>query len=430
MALQKVTTTSYGQRMKKSGSSAGTGFVLFIAATILLFWNEGRTAKTYSMLKRAEKACVELKDITSVDNSFDGKLIHASGPAATNDVLTDDFFKISLNAIKLSRSVEYYQWVEHSKTETKDNIGGGQTETTTYWYEQEWCYSPVNSANFEYQTDESGNDLTNIVVVPNLDDDSQLAENVAFGAYSLPRDLVSQMGESKNLSLDEFPINESVLSSLDTRIRTVRKGSSSVKYTHVSGNMLYLGQDSANPQIGDMRVSFTYILPHDVSILAKVNGSTFEKHTDAKNGKTLLTLTDGTVSMAEMFATEKANNKALAWILRILGLVLLFIGFKNIFDILTNLLKVIPFLGNIAGLGAGLVAGALALVWGFLIIAIAWLFYRPLIGILFLALAGGLIWFLGKKSKEKKAAAAAAAAPAPAPAAPAPAPEEPAKPQE
>ena len=62
-----------------------------------------------------------------------------------------------------------------------------------------------------------------------------------------------------------------------------------------------------------------------------------------------------------------------------------------------------PFLGNIVGAGVGLVCFVFGLVWSFVVIAIAWLFYRPLIGILFLALAGVGIWFLRKKSKGKKA---------------------------
>ena len=60
----------------------------------------------------------------------------------------------------------------------------------------------------------------------------------------------------------------------------------------------------------------------------------------------------------------------------------------------------------------------------YIIIAVAWLFYRPVLGIILLVIAGALIWFLGKKSKEKKAqldaqAAAAPAAPAAAPVQPA-----------
>ena len=115
MAYQKVTTTSYGQRLKKSGSNVGTGFIMVIAATILLFWNEGRTVKTTKMLKQAQKECVELGDISSVNAEMNGKMIHASGAYKTDDVLTDGAFGISLNAIRLSRSVEYYQGIELSR---------------------------------------------------------------------------------------------------------------------------------------------------------------------------------------------------------------------------------------------------------------------------------------------------------------------------
>ena len=409
MAYQKVTTTSYGQRVKKGFGGVGTGFLLFIAATILLFWNEGRTAKTASMLKRAEKQCVELGDVNKINSELNGQLIHATGPTATDDILTDDIFGISINAIRLSRDVEYYQWTERTETETRDKIGGGQETTTTYYYEKKWVSSPVNSGNFEYSTSESGEPMNNTTLF-DFDDDSKVAENVTFGAYTLPEGLIRQIGGAKSLAPELDP---SVVANLNAQARKTRKGAADANYVQISGNTLYLGANPNAPEIGDMRVTFDYIIPHEVSILAKLNGSTFEKHTDAKNGKTLLTLTDGTVSMEEMFATEKANNKALAWILRILGFFLLFIGFKNIFDIVTTLLKVLPFLANVASLGTGLVAGVLAFAWGFLIIAIAWLWYRPLIGIVMLALVVALIWFLGKKSKEKAAAKAAEAPAAP-----------------
>ena len=120
-----------------------------------------------------------------------------------------------------------------------------------------------------------------------------------------------------------------------------------------------------------------------------------------------------------MIATAKSQNKMLAWALRILGILLLYMGFKSIFGILDTLAKVLPFLSSIVSLGTGLVAGILALALGLIIIAIAWIWYRPLLGILLLAAVVAMIWFFTKKGKEKKAqkaaeeAAAAAAAPAP-----------------
>ena len=423
MAFQKVTTTSYGQRLKKSGSNVGTGFIMVIAATILLFWNEGRTVKTTKMLKQAEKECVDMKnDINEVKAEYDGHMIHASGLAKTEDILTDGVFGISLNATRLSRSVEYYQWVEHTHTETHDKVGGGEETITTYTYEKEWTMFTQNSANFE---DPDYRNVDNTVVV-NIDNDSWMAENVSFGAYVFPHDLISQINDSKPLNVELDP---KVVNTFNQQVLKVRKAANAEGYVHTSTNVVYFGADPNIPEVGDVRVTFNYVPAEgDVSILAKVNGNTFEEYT-AKNGKTLLVLTEGTVSMEEMFATEKANNKMLCWVLRFLGILLLFMGFKNIFDILVKLLKVLPFLSNIASLGTGLVAGALALAWGIIVIAIAWLFYRPLTAILLLAIVGGLIWFLGKRSKEKKAAEAAAA-PAPAPAAAPEAPAAPAAPAE
>ena len=126
MAYQKVTKTSYGGRLKNALGGVGMGFIMLIAGTVLLFWNEGRTVKTTRMLKEAQGVCVELGDIGQMNPEMDGKMVHACGQATTRDILTDGQFGISVNAIRLIRSTEFYQWVEHTSTTTKDKIGGGQ----------------------------------------------------------------------------------------------------------------------------------------------------------------------------------------------------------------------------------------------------------------------------------------------------------------
>jgi predicted alpha/beta hydrolase len=40
-------------------------------------------------------------------------------------------------------------------------------------------------------------------------------------------------------------------------------------------------------------------------------------------------------------------------------------------------------------------------VWSLIVIAIAWLFYRPLLGITLLAIAGFLVWVFAFKGKDK-----------------------------
>jgi hypothetical protein len=139
-------------------------------------------------------------------------------------------------------------------------------------------------------------------------------------------------------------------------------------------------------------------LPAHISIIAKVNGSTFEEY-HAKNGKTFSAVSMGTVSADNMFADAHSSNSMLTWILRIVGILLVIGGLKSMFSILPTLFKVLPFLGNIVGAGVGLVCSIFGAAWSFIIIAIAWLSYRPAIGITFLVAAIAGIWYLRKKAK-------------------------------
>ena len=391
MAYTVTTNTSYGQRLGGSFKKILTGLLLLVVGTVLLFWNEGRTVKTAKMLKHASKECVHLPDPATVDPSFDGKMVHVNGFATTDEVLTDSYFGVFGTAVKLIRSVEYYQWVEHSSTTTKDKIGGGQETTTTYTYSKEWVSSPVNSSSFA-DPDYQGRNT----VLENVPDETQVAKKVTLGAYTLPAGLIAQMNSDVPFQVEgnaDFGIN--------------KVAAEQPERYHVRGNMVYIGKDMNMAEIGDVRISFSQVLPADVSILSKVVGSTFEPYKD-KNGYSLCTLVTGTESMENMFEGEKSANKTTAWILRILGIILVYAGFKSMFEFLVTLLKVLPFLATIMNLGVSVVCGVLAAVWCLVVIALGWIWYRPVLGILLLAAACAIIWYFSKKGKEKGPAAPAA----------------------
>jgi len=61
-------------------------------------------------------------------------------------------------------------------------------------------------------------------------------------------------------------------------------------------------------------------------------------------------------------------------------------------------------------MGMGFVAGVIALICSLVTIAIAWLFYRPVLGVLLLAAAGFLVWKLIQRRKAAKSAPSAAVA--------------------
>ena len=81
-------------------------------------------------------------------------------------------------------------------------------------------------------------------------------------------------------------------------------------------------------------------------------------------------------------------------------------GLKGVFGFIEAILKVVPFLANIVGWGVGLVCTIVGIVWSLIVIAIAWLFYRPVLGITLLVIAGVLVWIFafGGKNKIKQLA--------------------------
>ncbi len=385
MAYTVTTKTSYGQRVKNSFGGIGSGILIFVIGTVLLWWNEGRAVKTTKMLNEAQGVTEEMVDINTIDSSLEGKLVHATGMTATLDSLVDTDFGVGLTGIRLSRSVEYYQWVEHSTSTTKDKVGGGQETTTTYTYSKEWTSSPVQPSNFadpEYQ----GVKNTPKVIYENK---SLIAENVTFGAYKLNGNQIASIGGTQpfNITLPEG------------RFKTDSLDANSYKVS-AKNNTVYFGKNPDSPEVGDVRVTFTKVLPAQVSILAKVQGDSFGSFT-AKNGKSFQSLEMGTKTADEMYASEHASNKTLLWVFRILGILLIVGGLKSIFGFISTLAKVLPFVANILGWGIGVICWVVGLAWSFIVISIAWLRYRPVLGILLLALAGGLIFFLYSRKKNK-----------------------------
>ena len=104
MSVEEVTTESWGSRLGGSIKGVAIGGVLFLAGIPLLFWNEGRAVKTAKALEEGASVCVKLPNADTVDATMDGKLVHVTGTAITDDVLTDDLFSgLSTKAIRLTR---------------------------------------------------------------------------------------------------------------------------------------------------------------------------------------------------------------------------------------------------------------------------------------------------------------------------------------
>ena len=110
----EVTRTSWGSRLGSSIKGIGFGLLIFVLAFPLLFWNESRAVKVARTLDEGQ-GIVQPTLSTTVDPNLEGKLVHMSGLASTQDVLSDAGFGVSASAIKLRSVVEMYQWKETSR---------------------------------------------------------------------------------------------------------------------------------------------------------------------------------------------------------------------------------------------------------------------------------------------------------------------------
>jgi len=407
MAYQVKTTKNYGNRLLDSLKGVGSGFLLLLIGTVMLWANECSYVRQDKAIRSAQKALVKVSDVSVPNPSLNEKLIHASAFADTQDVLSDEPFGISETAIALVRYVEYYQYQEFSKTEKKDKLGGSEETTTTYTYEKKWVNAPINSASFadpDYKK-------SNIVLDSDVKSQLLYAKNVSFGAYKLPAFIIEQIQGTTpvdaKISDDDFLVWNVREVARAKQVGYKYDGAASL--LHINGNIVYIGKSPAAPQIGDVRVTLAKTPPQDISIIAKVaGGSTFEKFIDS-NGTSFSRVSMGIVSAETMFNSAKKENSMFTWIFRLIGLLLVVASFKLIFKIFPTLFKVLPPLAAIVGAGVGLVCSVGGFAWSLVVIALAWLFYRPLIGVPLLLAAVAGIWFLAKKGKEKKASAPAAA---------------------
>jgi len=408
MAYTEVKTTGYGSRVGSSFKGIASGFILLGIGTALLWWNEGRAVHRAQDIKEVGKAATHVEDIMSI--APEGQLIHANGTAETTEVLTDGTFGVSVNALSLDRTVEYYQWVEHSKTETKEKIGGTKEEVTTYTYERAWVGEPVNSSDF-HDPDYRG--VNSTLAGISFEDREVYAENVAFGAYKIPASFISSVASCAGRVSTALAIDPAVLAELNNQIartqpvvaQTAQAAANAVQdstyyeYVHVSGNQIYFGKNANGPAVGDVRVKFTNTRPSAViSLVAVVQGDSFTEY-KTKNGSNDRYITSGTKSLDDMMQSAQESNEMMTWILRIIGCLLVIGGLKGMFGFISSLFLFLPFLAHILSSGVGLICTVVGIVWSLIIIAIAWIFYRPILGITLLVIAAALIGYLVWKGK-------------------------------
>lgn len=357
------------------------GLLAVVISVPLLFWNEGNAVRVAKGLAEGEGAVVSVP-ADKVDPAHEGKLVHLTGQATSSETVKDADLGVAAPGIALVRKVEMYQWREEKKTRRHKKLGGGEETETTYEYDRTWAEEEHDSGAFKVKDGHQNPPMP-------LRSARWSAGAVTLGAFTLSSALVAEIRKGEALTVDPREV--------------AAPAALSGKGVQAWQGGLYFGANPASPAVGDVRVGYQVVRPQPVSVLSRQAGSTFGPFTTSV-GTEIERLDEGTLTAQQMFQAAKDEAAMIKWLLRAAGWFVMFVGFALIFKPLSVLADVVPFIGGLVGLGTAFVAFGLSAVGSLTTIAIAWIFYRPLIGGALLLCAGGLVALMIVKGKAARPA--------------------------
>ncbi len=385
--FQETTYKGWGTRLKESLGGIVIGLILLIAMPILLFWNEGRAVQTAKSLKEGASAVREVSsDRVASENA--GQLLHIAGDLKVETPLVDPVTGISVVAVSLQREAEMYQWVETCSSRSEKKLGGGEETVTTCNYAREWKSGRIESADFRKPEGHSN-------PAPTVQSGTVTQTSAPLGAFTMDERILGRLSGG-----DPVAITDAMM----TEVRSKVPGGANAE---LQGNTIYL-RNSTAPQVGDMRLVMTSAAAGQMSVIGQqidVQGTTQLAPYQTEAGDQLLLVSRGIVAAKAMFKEAEQANTIITWLLRVVGLVFLFAAFAAIMSVLGVLADVVPIAGTLVRYGTSTIALILALLVGGTVIGVAWIWYRPLVGLGVMAAAAAISFVLWRRGAQSASAA-------------------------
>lgn len=387
--VSETTHRSWLQRLGAAFTGVLAGLVIVGLGIGLLAWNEGRAIGRARGLSEGGRGVI-VAPLARIDPANEGRLIHLSGPLRVEGRREDPISGVAADGVSLRRDVEYYQWVETSRSETRTRLGGGEETVTIYDYRKDWSATPVASADFH--TPAGHENLT-----PPLEGALVSAQEGRLGAYRVDHRLLDTVAPTVPVAVTEA----------DARRLSVALS----RPVRVENDALYVGANSAAPAVGDMRIRYVAAPAAVVSVVAAQRSGGLEPFL-TRNGEEIYLTAAGAMTADDMFRQARDGNRMLSWVLRVVGIAALILGLGLILGPLSTLADVLPPVGSLVRFGTGALAFVGGLSIGVVVIAVSWFLVRPMFAACSLvvlgAVVGGLIWF-----RNRRPAAAAISAPTP-----------------
>lgn len=371
---KRVTTKAnpgFLERLSETTGGTFVGIGLFFLSIYVLFTNEGRALQTARSLDEGLSQVVSVGPHSSLDLQNNNRLLHISAQLRTSQPLHDPNYRVEVQAVKLRREVEMYQWVEYS--ESKDYQENGETKTeTTYTYNTEWKSDLINSRHFDQ---EIGHQNPSAMAVESV---TVVFPEVRVGAFVLSKGLVEQINDFQTLSLKDFPAYN-----VDP-------------FLSIRDDYFYHTQQPQRPEVGDVRVRFSFAglsaensplgPAKTVSVVAMQRGEELVPF-KTKSGDTLEIIYLEELTAEEVFAKEQQYNSMKTWGLRAAGWALMCLSIQLTMRIIYTLVDWVPILRDLVSVGLKIFALCVSVSLSLLVIGAGWLFYRPLVAAALGALA-------------------------------------------
>lgn len=327
---REVTQTGYLRNILNSFVGALIGLLLFFGSFFVIWWNEGRTNMA---LVAAESMPATASAIAAAN---EGKFVAVTGDLAATEPIGDaPYFKPGAY-LQLDRKVEMFAWDEESRSETRDQVGGGSETVTEYTYEKKWTSSPENSANFKQPDGHANPPLT-------IEGATVQAPGATLGAFGL------------DLSQLTLPSGTAVVLSSQNVLTDAAK---------LDGSYLFIGQGTqSSPQIGDVRISYTALdSPAAVTVFGQQSSERLTPYLYEQSSTFFRALNGDRNAAIQALQTE---HTVITWLLRGGGFLMIWIGLLLVVSPLGTVAGVLPILKQITGFISGIVTFLVALViWG------------------------------------------------------------------
>lgn len=327
---REVTRTGYFRNILNSFVGALIGLLLFFGSFFVIWWNEGRTNLALVAAESVPAA------VGSIDAANEGKFVAVTGDLIATEPIGDAPYLQPGDYLQLDRKVEMFAWDEESRSETRDQVGGGSETVTEYTYEKKWTTSPENSANFKQPDGHTNPALT-------IEGATRQAPGARLGVFGL------------DLSELTLPGGSTVALSSQNVLTDAAK---------LDGSYLFVGKGTqGSPQIGDIRISYTAVdSPAAVTVFGQQSGERLTPYLYEKSSTFFRALNGDRNAAIQELQTE---HTIITWLLRGAGFLMIWIGLLLVVSPLGTVAGILPILKQITGFISGIVTFLVALlIWG------------------------------------------------------------------